>query len=277
VSRFLQSVRGKPRRIAIGAAMGGLLMFNVATSHGNVDRVIDRTNPFEVYQSRLLGVGHSRLAPPSFFLNSEGPVVGINGIAAGEPYQQAADYMTGSAFTDHPNVFQSRADSPRAMLQHLWDVRQKSGPIRRLVIAAHGVSGEMNIGGVPFSAEWVRNNPDAFATLPHDLFAPGAEVVLVSCNTASGQAGFGNSGMGVAAIKQMFTPFLRQGGTVTAATRYVDPRLEEIPSQYKTTGDRVMRIVSSPFGAIQGTIDWVFADSSTRWHKVVRIDIAPSP
>ncbi|MCC6752153.1 MAG: DUF4347 domain-containing protein [Deltaproteobacteria bacterium] len=264
------------RSLLLGSLMLALLVNNVsiaATRGPNLDAFLDGNNPFVLYESRVLGISHTRLAPPEWFTTGDGPVVGINGVEPGEMYLQAADYMTGAEWANGTIRVQVRATSPENLIEQLLAVYRRSGPIKKVVIAAHGSSGSMNIGGVKLDVAWVRAHAGYLAQLPPDLLAKDAQIVLISCSTAQGY--WSNPGQGERALREIFTPLLRQGGTIVASRRYVDPTLADIPDAYKSPGERVARhLLYAPVISLLETVEFVLSDGPTLTQKVDVIHVA---
>lgn len=241
----------------------------------NIDSILDGLNPFAVYNNKILGLSHLRLAPPSFFTyEGKGSIVGINAVSELEMYRGAADYMTGSTQVQPGKVFQSRVSSPEEFVSRLYGIYHQSGPINKLVIAAHGESGSMSFGSKRLNAAWVEENKFRFDNLPQDLFTADATIVLISCNTASGF--FFDPNYGVRRLKKIFAPLLKQGGKIIASTRYVDPRLSKIPEEYKSFEQRAARhMLILPLGSLWDSVEWLLYDWRSKFKKRIVIQIDP--
>ena len=237
-----------------------------------LDAVLDALNPFALYNHRILGVAHDRLAPDSFFqAPARGAIVGVNAVAGNELYRSASDFMTGAERTAGSAIRRGRASSPEGLISYLQSVYRENGPIERLVIAAHGSPGSLSIGGRSLNAAWARAHQALLASLPRDLFVPGAVIVLISCSVAGGF--LWNPGYGRTALKEIFGPLLKQGGKVRASTRYVDPALGRIPPRYSGWGKRLARHFLAPIIALLETFFWLAGDLTSKLRKVVEIEI----
>jgi|CXWL01.1.fsa_nt_gi hypothetical protein len=243
-----------------------------------LDAALDTLNPFALFNNKVLGQPHAALAPESLFGDSaRGPIVGINGVSSSEPYLKTADFITGRGIAASRHAYQARANSPDRILDILLDIRRLDGPIRRLVIAAHGAPGSLNVGDRAMDSQWAQNAD--FNRLPRDLFVPGAEVILISCSVGYDTLSFSrhsDEGAGAASIRKIFSPLLKQGGTVLASTRYVDPELARVPDEYTAWSDRLVRHLSSPVRSMIEITKWLISDNTSRFHKTIRVDIPPS-
>lgn len=241
----------------------------------NLDFILDNLNVLELYQSRLLGLSHNQLISEDFFEpDGKGEIVGINGILPHEIYATAADFITGVHLQQNKNIHQTRVRNPMDFLNRLLEIYSHYGPIEKLIIAAHGKSGSLMLGGISFDSEWVSSHIGIFEQLPKDLFAPDAEVVLISCSCAQGFSD--NPSKGTDSLKFIFSNLLKQGGTVTASTRYVNPDLSKIPKKFIPPADRLLRhTFGAVLGSIFSTIFWVQSDWNSKMHKKVEINISP--
>lgn len=238
-----------------------------------LDLVLDTLNPSALVMNRVLGVSHRRLAPPMFFMPSEkGLVLGVNGVSAGQSYLKTADFLSGHDFQVEGYVLQTRVDSISDMIEKIKFYYRTYGPIYKLVIAAHGSSGVMKIGGERFNSDWIIRQATLMDTLPKDLFVKDAVVVLVSCSTASGLWISGRDGR--KRIRDLFSPLMKNGGKVIAATRYVDPELAHIPVEYSTIASRVFRhLLSCPWGSALDACRLLLSDMHTWLNKTAEIEI----
>ena len=241
----------------------------------NIDHILDGLNPFSIFRAKIMGVSHDQLAPPEFFTADEkGIVVGINGVTKDQMYLEVADFMSGKEWVQPGKVYQSRAKHLKDFISKLLLAYQTGGPISKLVIVAHGLPGRLMIGGFLLNSEWVSINEDYLKQLPKDLFAKDAIVVLISCSTA--RVAPNSNEDGVKDLKTIFTPLLKNGGTVIASTRYVDPQLSKIPKQYKNYLERLKRhLLYLPLGTLIDLISWLDGDVTTMFKKVIAIPISP--
>ena len=224
--------------------------------------------PLEFYNNRILGISHDKLDQEKLFDNRGiGVVVGLNGVTPAERYYHAAEFMTGASKRDGKSVFQFNLDSPLDMQARMLEVYQKHGPIEKLIVAAHGDSGSLTIGGNAIKSMNWRG-------LPTDLFAKDAKIILISCSTAAGSIKEPDSG--VNGLKRIFAPLLQQGGTIIASTRYVSPELTRIPLSYhdwsQTAGDHYLPI----FVAAISTLRYPFLGPYGMFHKTRRIEVPSS-
>ncbi len=240
----------------------------------NVDTLLDTINPFAIFLRHIFGVPHTRLIPNNFFeYTGTGSIVGINGITKKEIYFEAADYMTGKPFVDDQHVFQQRVESADHFIETLLDIYKKSGPISKLVIAAHGIPGSMSIGGKSMGASYGLSLVGD-EEIPDDLFSPDATVVLISCTVAQKSIIGDAETTGPQAIRNIFSGLLKQGGVVIASTRYVDPELSKIPAEYKSIQERFRRhLVGLPLSLVFESLLWAFSDWKSKTTKIVRVEI----
>jgi hypothetical protein len=238
----------------------------------HLDAVLDALNPFALYNNRIMGVAHDRLAPDSFFQTpARGVIVGVNAVARDELYRAASDFMTGAERAAEGSILRDRVTSPEDLIAYLRSVYRRNGPIERLVIAAHGSPGSISIGGQSLNAKWTRTHQTLLDSLPYDLFVPGAVIALISCSVAGGF--FWNPGYGRRALAEIFTPLLKQGGIVRASTRYVDPALGRIPPRYSGWAERLARHFLAPILALMETFSWLVSDLTSKFRKVIEIEI----
>ena len=243
------------------------------------DAVADAVNPFTLVLNKVLGVSHRKIASEGFFAdNGRGAILGLNGVAANQPYQKAADYMSGHAFADAAHIRQARIAGPGDFIETVLRVYRETGPLGKLVLAAHGSAGSLSIGDKESSpsaghldAAWARANAAALDALPVDLFAPGASIALISCSTAQGF--LFSPRQGTDALRAIFGPLLKQGGTIIAARRYVDPELGRIPKAYKTVGDRLNRHTFAPLILLVEIILWAVSDWKSKISKLAFIEV----
>lgn len=233
--------------------------------------------PLEIYLGDVVGVDHDQLDSDDYFKTPNGGVVvGMNGVTSGERYFHSADYMTGAAQADGKNVFQQKVQSPEEMFRDLVEIYKDHGPIGQIVIAAHGAPGKISIGGTKLDADWVRSRPWLFANLPKDLLKPDAKIILISCNTAQG---FRSNSKGAENdLKTIFGPLLKNGGTIVASTRYVNPDIKRIPIEYrdKSTAQQIGDHFLPPMTALIDTISFGLSDWDSMMHKTKKIRIEPN-
>jgi hypothetical protein len=252
------------------------MLLDASRTQSWADKILDTLNPAALVMNKVLGVSHRKLAPPTFFMPSEkGLVLGINGVKSDETYFESADYMTGHSFQIDSFVQQSRVSSPADLIFQLKDYYYRFGPIYKLAIAAHGESGKLSIGGVAFDSGWIEKNKWLIETLPDDLFAENAIIVLISCSTAQGNI-FSNRD-GAYQLRLIFSSFAKRGAKVIASTRYVDPELAHIPNRYTTILDRVVRhVFVCPIGGLLAACELPFTGMRTWLKKVIDIEIPPA-
>ena len=237
-----------------------------------LDALLDTLNPFAFLLNKVFGVSYARLAPPSLFTDrGAGTVVGINGVAETELYMDPGDYISGKEFVSPRRVYQTWIRSPEQLVDALLAAYRESGAISKLVIAAHGRPGAFSIRGtiVDSPADW-----GDLSRLPWDLFKPGASIVLLSCAAARGFPFAGNYGSD--RLREIFSPFLRQGGVLLAATRYVDLEFRMIPKAYKGGIERVLRHLLSPIFLAMEIENWLVSDWRTKFKKIITIPVPPS-
>ncbi len=177
-------------------------------------------NPFSLPRKRV--VEAVKLLGERFYTPSDkGAVVGIFGFSGefAELNRLNSEFLTGKPFADGQRVFHFEVASPTDFIRSLENVYAASGPIHRLAILGHGGPGTIELGSDHLDVEWTRIHRRILKTLPDDLFVPGAEIVILSCNCAEGRVL--NPNFGIDRIKYIFSQFVRGGAKIIASRWHV--------------------------------------------------------
>jgi hypothetical protein len=164
------------------------------------------------------GVMASEMINQSFYKPSDkGAVVGASGYTGTRAQLNAANgrFLSGKPFADNTDVFHIEVSSVGDFFRQLKDVYVKRGSIYKLAIVGHGEPGACALGHESLSLAWTERNTEYLKSLPDDLFAPDAEIVLLSCNCSQGNVF--NPNEGVDKVRAIFSKFVRQGGKVVAS------------------------------------------------------------
>ncbi len=164
-------------------------------------------------------------------------VVGLNGddgFFSKRYNSESGDYLTGRFHDDGKSVHHFRVSSPDDAVRALMEVHGEFGPIKRAVFFGHGSPGSIDLGGRNLGRGWYSLNSKRLSSLPVDLFAPDATVVLMSCSCLAGYSIAPN--YGVNTFKKIFSKLMKQGGTVIGSRRivmmhlgeYGDPKAKEL-------------------------------------------------
>jgi hypothetical protein len=177
-------------------------------------------NPFSLFSGK--SVNAVELLGQEFYEPSErGSVVGISGYSGVRASfnRESADYLTGKPFADGKNIFQYDVSSIDEFFKVLLQAYRTSGPIHKLALMGHGLSGGFAVGQDVMSIHFVREYRAYLSSLPTDLFAKDAEIVLLSCSAAQGTVL--SPEKGVNSLRQIFGSFVKQGGTLIASRQIV--------------------------------------------------------
>ena len=152
-----------------------------------------------------------------FHSKSTKTVVAIDGIEKSliqKPNREILKLISGESFADEQNVFYRHVAHPDEMIDKLVRIYEKNGPINNLLIMGHGSPGFIGLGSTHLSLFWYLKSRDLLESLPKDLFAQEARVILVSCSCGGGFLFYPNFGVHV--LEKIFSKILKQGGQILA-------------------------------------------------------------
>jgi hypothetical protein len=217
-------------------ALGEPFALAATCNEGLANAKLDREPWYYIAAEKLLDIVEPKVllstdmaATNDFFVSKNGEVVvGINGDNGSVTRLNVAgvEYVTGKHLADGKKVFYKKVDSPAQFMQSLLDIHHRAGPIKRLLLFGHGTPGSLDLGEGTMNNFWYLLNASQLKSLPKDLFAPGATVVLVSCELAGGFSIAPN--YGINAIRRIFSKLLKQGGEIIASRRIVSFSLESV-------------------------------------------------
>lgn len=279
-----------PSPAAAGFCERALDALQVLVKSEGVQKRLKFYNPLNQSGHKINAI---KLLGQKFYLPSEkGAVVGISGYAGlrANINRPAGDFLTGKPFADDKNVFSFDVESPEQFIAKLEYVYKKSGPIYRLAMLGHGMPGQIELGGRKLTKFWAWKNSKLFSSLPHDLFAKDAQIVILACNCAQGNVLFPETG--VNKIKSIFSKFVKQGAQIVASRHIVQASLEgfdesEVIQQTRAQEDESysrpwVYAVLIPLGLFIISLEAVlniwnifWLDSASKYEPIAVIDLPP--
>lgn len=197
----------------------------------------------------------------------DGNTIGIN---ADTTFSTASDFMSGAGIED-PRFFHQGTLGVEAWIRTLIDLKAKHGSIKRLVLVNTGRFGSMTVGNEVFDSGWFQRHPEILKELPGDLFAKGAEIILIGPQYKGEDS--------LVELPKTFQQIAKKGATIVVSTRFV--RFDElsIPKEWSDGAPYWQRLAQQELGSgvvsPVGIYEWLRGDKTTRDQKIIRIPVAP--
>jgi hypothetical protein len=237
--------------------------------------MLGNLTPAELASSNFL-TDTRALFDPGASKDTQGLTVGVNGIPPTGTKDPVFDFVSGASLADGVHFFHRRVSGIEDWLQSLKAIRAQHGPIQRLVLlGAGGSPGRIPIGEEHFDLAWVTEHPEIMNSLPEDLFADNAEILLLACHTAAQYPGEGSR----AALASAFQQVARNGATLHASTQFVMGDPLSVPSEWSPLQPYLQTRLELEAGyalvSILGSYEWLRGDETTRENRILRIPVAP--